>query len=193
MDVEYNAKEADYALAHRHEWMKPERVHTPLVKIWAAGVPASPLVAEVAMQSGIGHHLPIPRRGELQGPTAVRVPRVADVARRPHHIPHRLQEPLYLAAVLGQQNRSWKPRPDRTADSPAGPRYEDDGSRAGSAKKGEQQREPGMGGQNRTFSCPERFDDGLTRLLGLRDREQGVDVEHAGRFVVVNRHARLSG
>ena len=67
MDVEYNAKEADYALAHRHEWMKPERVHTPLVKIWAAGVPASPLVAEVAMQSGIGHHLPIPRRGELQG------------------------------------------------------------------------------------------------------------------------------
>ena len=50
-----------------------------------------------------------------------------------------------------------------------------------------------MGGQNRTFSCPERFDDGLTRLLGLRDREQGVDVEHAGRFVVVNRHARLFG
>ena len=39
----------------------------------------------------------------------------------------------------------------------------------------------------------ERFDDGLTRPLGLRDREQGVLVEHAGRFVVVNRHARLSG
>ena len=31
MDVEYNVKEADYALDHLHEWMKPERVHTPLV------------------------------------------------------------------------------------------------------------------------------------------------------------------
>ncbi|WP_042424264.1 aldehyde dehydrogenase family protein [Streptacidiphilus anmyonensis] len=31
MDVEYCAKEAQYALDHLHEWMKPERVHTPLV------------------------------------------------------------------------------------------------------------------------------------------------------------------
>lgn len=31
MDVEYNVKEADYALAHLDEWMEPQRVHTPLV------------------------------------------------------------------------------------------------------------------------------------------------------------------
>jgi len=31
IDVSYSAKEADYALAHLEEWMKPERVHTPLV------------------------------------------------------------------------------------------------------------------------------------------------------------------
>src|SRR5215470_11189671 len=31
MDVAYNVKEADYALAHLDEWMKPVRVHTPLV------------------------------------------------------------------------------------------------------------------------------------------------------------------
>ena len=31
MDVMYNAKEADYALKHLDAWMKPERVHTPLV------------------------------------------------------------------------------------------------------------------------------------------------------------------
>jgi aldehyde dehydrogenase (NAD+) len=31
MDVEYSVKEAQYALDHLDEWMKPERVHTPLV------------------------------------------------------------------------------------------------------------------------------------------------------------------
>ncbi len=31
MDVDYSAKEADYALKHLDEWMKPEHVHTPLV------------------------------------------------------------------------------------------------------------------------------------------------------------------
>ena len=31
MDVEFNVKEADHALSHLHRWMKPERVHTPLV------------------------------------------------------------------------------------------------------------------------------------------------------------------
>jgi hypothetical protein len=31
MDVEYNVKEADYALKHLDAWMSPERVHTPLV------------------------------------------------------------------------------------------------------------------------------------------------------------------
>jgi aldehyde dehydrogenase (NAD+) len=31
MDVEYNVKEAQYGLDHLHEWMKVERVHTPLV------------------------------------------------------------------------------------------------------------------------------------------------------------------
>jgi len=31
MDVAYNVKEADYALKHLDNWMKPERVHTPLV------------------------------------------------------------------------------------------------------------------------------------------------------------------
>ena len=31
MDVDYSAKEADYALKHLDDWMKPERVHTPLV------------------------------------------------------------------------------------------------------------------------------------------------------------------
>jgi aldehyde dehydrogenase (NAD+) len=31
MDVEYNIKEADYALAHVDEWMKPVTEHTPLV------------------------------------------------------------------------------------------------------------------------------------------------------------------
>ncbi len=31
MDVAYNGKEADYALKHLDAWMKPERVHTPLV------------------------------------------------------------------------------------------------------------------------------------------------------------------
>ncbi len=31
MDVEYNIKEAQYALDHLHEWMKPKHVHTPLV------------------------------------------------------------------------------------------------------------------------------------------------------------------
>jgi aldehyde dehydrogenase (NAD+) len=31
MDVDYNVKEADYALQHLDAWMKPERVHTPLV------------------------------------------------------------------------------------------------------------------------------------------------------------------
>jgi aldehyde dehydrogenase (NAD+) len=31
MDVAYNVKEADYALEHLDEWMKPERGHTPLV------------------------------------------------------------------------------------------------------------------------------------------------------------------
>lgn len=31
MDVEYSVKEAQYALDHLHEWMKPEQVHTPLV------------------------------------------------------------------------------------------------------------------------------------------------------------------
>ncbi len=31
MDVAYNVKEADYALKHLDAWMRPERVHTPLV------------------------------------------------------------------------------------------------------------------------------------------------------------------
>ena len=31
MDVEYNVKEADYALRHLDAWMEPQRVHTPLV------------------------------------------------------------------------------------------------------------------------------------------------------------------
>lgn len=31
MDVAYNVKEADYALKHLDAWLKPERVHTPLV------------------------------------------------------------------------------------------------------------------------------------------------------------------
>ena len=31
MDVAYNLKEADYALKHLDEWMKPERIHTPLI------------------------------------------------------------------------------------------------------------------------------------------------------------------
>ncbi len=31
MDVEYNVKEADYALTHLDAWMEPQRVHTPLV------------------------------------------------------------------------------------------------------------------------------------------------------------------
>jgi acyl-CoA reductase-like NAD-dependent aldehyde dehydrogenase len=31
IDVAYNAKEADYALKHLEEWMKPERVHTPVI------------------------------------------------------------------------------------------------------------------------------------------------------------------
>jgi aldehyde dehydrogenase (NAD+) len=31
MDVTYNLKEADYALKHLEEWMKPERVNTPFV------------------------------------------------------------------------------------------------------------------------------------------------------------------
>ena len=31
MDVAYNVKEADYALAHLDAWMEPQRVHTPLV------------------------------------------------------------------------------------------------------------------------------------------------------------------
>jgi aldehyde dehydrogenase (NAD+) len=31
MDVDYNIREADYALKHLHGWMRPERVHTPLL------------------------------------------------------------------------------------------------------------------------------------------------------------------
>ncbi|HEY1368879.1 MAG TPA: aldehyde dehydrogenase family protein, partial [Gaiellaceae bacterium] len=31
MDVDYNIHEADHALAHLHEWMKPDRIHTPLL------------------------------------------------------------------------------------------------------------------------------------------------------------------
>ena len=31
MDVDYNIREADYALKHLHSWMRPERVHTPLL------------------------------------------------------------------------------------------------------------------------------------------------------------------
>ena len=31
MDVAYNLREADYALKHLDEWMKPERIHTPLI------------------------------------------------------------------------------------------------------------------------------------------------------------------
>jgi aldehyde dehydrogenase (NAD+) len=31
MDVAYNVKEANYALEHLDAWMKPERVHTPLI------------------------------------------------------------------------------------------------------------------------------------------------------------------
>jgi aldehyde dehydrogenase (NAD+) len=31
LDIAYNVKEADYALKHLAEWMKPERVPTPLV------------------------------------------------------------------------------------------------------------------------------------------------------------------
>ncbi len=31
MDVEYNVREADYALKHLDSWITPERVHTPLV------------------------------------------------------------------------------------------------------------------------------------------------------------------
>jgi aldehyde dehydrogenase (NAD+) len=31
MDVGFNVKEADHALHHLHEWMEPERVHTPIV------------------------------------------------------------------------------------------------------------------------------------------------------------------
>ena len=31
MDVAYNVREADYALRHLAEWMKPERMPTPLV------------------------------------------------------------------------------------------------------------------------------------------------------------------
>ena len=30
MDMAYNVKEADYALAHLDAWMEPQRVHTPL-------------------------------------------------------------------------------------------------------------------------------------------------------------------
>jgi acyl-CoA reductase-like NAD-dependent aldehyde dehydrogenase len=31
MDVDFNIREADYALDHLDEWMKPERIHTPLL------------------------------------------------------------------------------------------------------------------------------------------------------------------
>ena len=87
-----------------------------------------PGVAEVAMQSGIhaantikrrlhgkeaasvqvprprqhGRHLPVPGDSQLQGPPAVRVPRMVDVARRAHHVPDRFQEPLHGTAALEQ-------------------------------------------------------------------------------------------
>ncbi len=31
MDVDFNIREAEYALEHLHEWMQPERIHTPLL------------------------------------------------------------------------------------------------------------------------------------------------------------------
>jgi aldehyde dehydrogenase (NAD+) len=31
MDVDYNIREAEYALKHLDEWMKPDRIHTPLL------------------------------------------------------------------------------------------------------------------------------------------------------------------
>jgi len=31
MDVDFNIREADYALEHLHQWVKPERIHTPLL------------------------------------------------------------------------------------------------------------------------------------------------------------------
>ena len=31
MDVGNNIKDADHALAHLQQWMKPERVHTPII------------------------------------------------------------------------------------------------------------------------------------------------------------------
>ena len=86
-----------------------------------------PGVAEVAMQSGIhaantikrrlhgkeaadvhlprpgqhGDDLAVPRRRQLQGAAAVRLPRLADVARRAPHLPHRVQEPILLPVQLG--------------------------------------------------------------------------------------------
>ena len=49
-----------------------------------------------------GDHLALPRRGELQGPPAVRVPRLVDVALRAHHLPDRLQEPPRGDVPLGR-------------------------------------------------------------------------------------------
>ena len=87
-----------------------------------------PGVAEVAMQSGIhaantikrrlhgkeaaafkyrdlgsmAADLPVPGDSQLQGPPAVRVSRMVDVARRAHHVPDRFQEPLHCTAALVQ-------------------------------------------------------------------------------------------
>ena len=88
-----------------------------------------PGVAEVAMQSGAhashtivrrlegkptkplplprprdaGRDLPVHRRGQDRAAAGRRLPRLAALARRAHHLPHRLQEPVRRPDPLGRQ------------------------------------------------------------------------------------------
>ena len=94
-----------------------------------------PGVAEVAMQSGAhaahtivrrlegkgaqavplprprdaGGDLPLPRRGGDRAAAGGRLRRVGPLARRPHHLSHRLQEPLRCPGPLGGQLRRARP------------------------------------------------------------------------------------
>ncbi len=108
-----------------------------------------PGVAEVAMQSGAhaahtivrrlegkraqavplprprdpGGDLTLPGRGQGRPSASRRVPRMAALARRAHHLPHRLQEPLWRAHPLGGQLRragSLRAGADRALGGPGG-------------------------------------------------------------------------
>ena len=67
-----------------------------------------------------GHHLPVPRRGQLQEAPAVRLPRLADVAPGAHHLPDRLPEPALRDVPLDRDVRGGRTRRTHDHGAPDG-------------------------------------------------------------------------